>query len=135
MIEDDHFPSPWPLATEHWRYVFTVSTALAYQSPLNYISIRKDEFQSIVKHMVGIMSIPDEAAFGLDMTRVKEVYRLNNHNYDIVRTIQNRESIRGHSTVVYRLKRKEFIILACTHPTYTLRVQDRPRVPKIPQLA
>ncbi|KAH9044502.1 hypothetical protein EDB85DRAFT_1884997 [Lactarius pseudohatsudake] len=54
--------------------------------------------------MVGILSIPDEEAFGLDLTRVEKVYRLNNRNYEIVRKIHERNSIRGHSTVVYSLK-------------------------------
>ncbi|KAH8997315.1 hypothetical protein EDB92DRAFT_1813783 [Lactarius akahatsu] len=50
--------------------------------------------------MVGILSIPDEEAFGLDLTRVEKVYRLNNRNYEIVRKIHERNSIRGYSTVV-----------------------------------
>ena len=70
---------------------------------------REDGFKCVIKHMVGIMSIPDEAAFGLDATRVKDVYRINSRNYDIVRTIQRRASIRGHSTIVYSLKRKELL--------------------------
>ena len=66
---------------------------------------REDGFRSVVEHMVGIMSIRDEAAVGLDTTRINDVYRLNGHNYEIVRTIQLRKTIRGHSTVVYTLKR------------------------------
>jgi hypothetical protein len=64
---------------------------------------------------------------------LNDVYHLNDHNYVIVRTIQNRESICGHSNVVCALKRKGFIdqVLALLS-TYTLRVQDRPQVPKIP---
>ncbi len=64
-------------------------------------------FRSVVEHMVGILSIRDEEAFGLDMTRVKNIYRLNDHNYGIVRTIHERNSICSHSTVVYSLKRAE----------------------------
>jgi hypothetical protein len=67
---------------------------------------RQDGFRSAVKHIVGIMSIPDEEAFGLDLTRGEDLFCLNGHNYGIERTIQNRESIRGHSTVVYSLKRR-----------------------------
>ena len=55
--------------------------------------------------MGGLLSIEDEEAFGLDMTRVKDVYRLNDLDYEIVRTIQMRKSICGHVTVVYSLKR------------------------------
>ncbi|KAH9003956.1 hypothetical protein EDB86DRAFT_2777461, partial [Lactarius hatsudake] len=68
---------------------------------------KEDGFRSIVDHMVGILSIRDEAAFGLDMTRTENVYRLNGHNYEIVRTIRNRDSFCGHSTAVFSLKREE----------------------------
>ncbi|KAH9040779.1 hypothetical protein EDB85DRAFT_1925459, partial [Lactarius pseudohatsudake] len=60
----------------------------------------EDGFRSVVKHMVGILSIRDEAGFGLDSTRVNETYHLNGRYYDIVRTIQNRDSIRGRATAV-----------------------------------
>ncbi|KAH8990120.1 hypothetical protein EDB86DRAFT_3192629 [Lactarius hatsudake] len=66
---------------------------------------KEDGFRSIVDHMVGILSIRDEAAFGLDMTHTENVYRLNGHNYEIVRTIRNRDSFCGHSTAVFSLKR------------------------------
>jgi hypothetical protein len=65
----------------------------------------EDGFRSLVQHMVGLLSIKDEEGFGLDMTRVNDIYRLNGLNYKIVRTIQMRESIRGHATAVYSLKR------------------------------
>jgi hypothetical protein len=91
----------------------------------------EDGFRSVVEHMVGILSIRDEEAFGLDMTRVKDVYRLNGHNYDIVRTIQLRESVRGLSTVVYTLKRAVSFSLVRTrltrvHPGQTAGGQDYP---------
>ncbi|KAI9435686.1 hypothetical protein H4582DRAFT_615904 [Lactarius indigo] len=72
----------------------------------------KDGFRSVVEHMVGILSIRDEAAFGLDTTRVKDVYRLNGRYYDIVRTIQNRDCIRGHATAVYSLKLRTTVSIA-----------------------
>ena len=56
--------------------------------------------------MVGILSIRDEEAFGLDVTRVENVFRLNDRNYEIVRTIHERNHIR-HSAAVYSLKRTE----------------------------
>ncbi|KAH9003961.1 hypothetical protein EDB86DRAFT_2885857 [Lactarius hatsudake] len=64
----------------------------------------EDGFRSVIEHMVGILSIRDEAGFGLDMTRVNDMYHLNGRYYAIVRTIQNRDSIRGRATAVYRLK-------------------------------
>ncbi|KAH8990485.1 hypothetical protein EDB92DRAFT_746290 [Lactarius akahatsu] len=54
--------------------------------------------------MVGVLSIRDEARFGLDLTHVNEMLHLNGHYYDIVRTIQNRDSIRGRATAVYSPK-------------------------------
>ncbi|KAH9026021.1 hypothetical protein EDB84DRAFT_1611629 [Lactarius hengduanensis] len=50
-------------------------------------------FQCVVKHMVGIPSIPDEEAFGLDKTRSGDVYRINNRDYEIVRPIHTRISL------------------------------------------
>ena len=65
----------------------------------------EDGFRSAVEHMVGLLSIKDEEAFGLDMTRENDVYRLNNANYRIMRTIHMHDSIYGHATVVYSLQR------------------------------
>ncbi|KAH9044433.1 hypothetical protein EDB85DRAFT_2105262 [Lactarius pseudohatsudake] len=64
----------------------------------------EDGLRSVIEHMVGILSIRDEAGFGLDTTRVNDMYHLNGRYYAIVRTIQNRDSIRGRATAVYRLK-------------------------------
>jgi hypothetical protein len=61
-------------------------------------------FQSLVKYMVGMLSIPDEEAFGLDMTRIGNVFRINGRDYDIMRPICLRNSVRGRATVVYSLK-------------------------------
>jgi hypothetical protein len=44
-------------------------------------------FQTAVKYMVGILSIQDEEAFGLDMTRRGNWYRINDRLYQIVRPI------------------------------------------------
>ena len=68
---------------------------------------RENDFKSFVEHMVRLLSIKDEEAFGLDMTRAEDVYRLDGSDYKIMRTIQMRESVRGHATVVYSLKRAE----------------------------
>ncbi|KAH9052717.1 hypothetical protein EDB87DRAFT_1655767, partial [Lactarius vividus] len=42
--------------------------------------------------------------FGLDSTRVDQMFHLNGCYYAIVRTIQNHDSIREHATAVYSLK-------------------------------
>ena len=64
----------------------------------------EDGFRSVVGHIVGIMSIRDEEAFGLDVTHVGNVYRLNDRNYEVVHTIYERNDIR-RSAAVYSLKR------------------------------
>ncbi|KAH9024063.1 hypothetical protein EDB85DRAFT_1988778, partial [Lactarius pseudohatsudake] len=58
-------------------------------------------FQSVVKHIVGILSIPDEQAFGLDQTRSGDVYRINDRDYEIVRPIHTRACVRSRATAVY----------------------------------
>ncbi|KAF8272962.1 hypothetical protein EI94DRAFT_1717113 [Lactarius quietus] len=75
-------------------------------------------FRSFVEHLVGLLSIKDEEAFGLDMTRVDNVYCLNCSDYKIERTIQMHKRIRGHSTVVYSLKRAE-LVFWLVHPRLT----------------
>ncbi|KAH8997297.1 hypothetical protein EDB92DRAFT_1839011 [Lactarius akahatsu] len=90
------------------------------------LCLKEEEgFRSVVEHMVGILSIQNEEAFGLDTTRVKyvihneeapgpdiarvkDVYRLTGCNYEIVRKIHERNSIRGHSTAVYSLKVRNY---------------------------
>ncbi|KAH8985777.1 hypothetical protein EDB86DRAFT_2323582, partial [Lactarius hatsudake] len=67
-------------------------------------------FQSAVKHMVGILSIPDEEAFGLDQTRSGGVYRINDRDYEIVRPIHMRVCVRSRATAVYSIR-------ACTPGT------------------
>ncbi|KAH9028334.1 hypothetical protein EDB84DRAFT_280069 [Lactarius hengduanensis] len=67
-------------------------------------------FQSVVKHIVGILSIPDEEAFGLDQTRSGDVYRINDRDYEIVRPIHMRVCVRGRATAVYSIR-------ACTPGT------------------
>lgn len=37
------------------------------------------------RHMVGILSISDEEAFGLDTTRFGDMYRTNVRDYEVVR--------------------------------------------------
>ena len=84
LIGDDQFPLPCTLTTKSSHHAFCASTALAYLPPQLNLD-EEDGFQSVVKHMVGPLSIKDEEAFGLDMTRVKDVYRLNGLDYEIVR--------------------------------------------------
>jgi hypothetical protein len=64
---------------------------------------REDGFKSFVEHMVGLLSIKDEEAFGLDVTCTDDAYRLNGTDYKIMQTIH----ARGHSPAVYSLKSVE----------------------------
>ncbi len=57
--------------------------------------------------MIGILSILYEEAFGLDMTRFDDVYRINDHDYEIVRTIYVRSSVHGRATSVYSIRGTE----------------------------
>ena len=106
------------LAVER-RLSFTIGVAICRnQSTLHFICFHRsgisispplhldeeDGFRSVVGHMVGIISIRDEEAFGLDMTSVDNVFRLNDCNYEVVRTIYKRHDIRC-SAAVYSLKR------------------------------
>ncbi|KAH9049708.1 hypothetical protein EDB84DRAFT_1672533, partial [Lactarius hengduanensis] len=69
------------------------------------LSLREEAgFQSVVEHMVGVLSIPDEKAFGLDMARFENVCRINNRDYEIVRPIHVRNSVRGRATAVYSIR-------------------------------
>ena len=61
-------------------------------------------FKGLVKHIVGILSIKDEAAYGLDTTRFQEFFHINNRYYEIVRPLHMRCTVRGRSTIVYRLQ-------------------------------
>jgi hypothetical protein len=54
--------------------------------------------------MVGMLSISDEEGFGLDMTRIGNVFRINERDYEIVRSISVRNSVCGRATAVYSLR-------------------------------
>jgi hypothetical protein len=91
----------------HYRnleaYVFAYHHAgLSSSHPLNLTTL--EGFNGLVKHIVGILSIKDEAAYGLDPTRTQNIFYINNRYYEVVRRIFERGSFRGRSTVVYSLK-------------------------------
>jgi hypothetical protein len=64
----------------------------------------RDGFDGLVRHIVGMLSFKDEAAYGLDPTRFQDIFCINNRHYELVRTIYVRGSLRGRSTVVYSLQ-------------------------------
>jgi hypothetical protein len=63
----------------------------------------EEGFRGLVRHVVGILSFKGEAAYGLDITRTQNMFRINNRYYEIVRPLYMRGSSRGSSTVIHSL--------------------------------
>ena len=61
-------------------------------------------FNDLVKHIVGILSIKDEAAYGLDPTRFQNFFYINDRYYESVRFLHVRGTLRGRSTFVHSLQ-------------------------------
>jgi hypothetical protein len=84
-------------------YVFAYHRAgLSSSHPLNLTT--PEGFNGLVRHIFGILSIKDEAAYGLDPTRFQNIFYINDRYYEVVRTIYSRDSLPGRSTAVYSLK-------------------------------
>jgi hypothetical protein len=64
----------------------------------------KQGFEGLVRHMVGILSIQGEAAYGLDITRSQDLFHINNHLYQQVQYLYLQDCLRGHATVIYSLE-------------------------------
>ena len=91
----------------HYRnleaYIFVFHrSGLSSSRPLSVMT--REGFNNLVRHIVGMLSFKDEAAYGLDPTRSQNIFRINNSHYKLVRTIYERGSLRGRSTVVYGLQ-------------------------------
>ena len=63
-----------------------------------------DGFNDLVKHIVGILSIKDEPAYGLDPTRFGDLFCINDRCYKSLRYIYVRGNFRGRSTIVHGLE-------------------------------
>ncbi len=61
-------------------------------------------FKDLVKHIVGILSFKEEAAYGLDTTCFQNFFCINNHYFKIVQILYLRGSLQGRSTIVYHLQ-------------------------------
>ena len=61
-------------------------------------------FNNLVNHIVGMLCITDEAAYGLDTTRFQDTFRINDRYYKIIRQLYVRKHLRGRSTIVHRLQ-------------------------------
>jgi hypothetical protein len=88
-------------------YVFVFHHAgLSSSRPLKITE--PNGFNTLVEHIVGILSIKDEAAYGLDPTRFrkdgKTYFIINDRCYESLHYIYVRGNLRGRSTIVHRLK-------------------------------
>ena len=64
----------------------------------------REGFNGLVSHIVGILSLKEEAAHGLDTTRFQNMFRINNRYYQIIRLLYMRGTLGGRSTTVYSLQ-------------------------------
>ena len=84
------------------RFLVFHRSGLSSSRPL---SLRTPQgFENVVKHIVGMLSIRDEAGYGLDVTRSQEIFSINDRYYQVVSLLCMRDSLRGRSTVVYNLE-------------------------------
>jgi Fungal protein kinase len=61
-------------------------------------------FKGLVNHIVGILSIKDEAAYGLDTTRFEKFFHFNYRHFEVVRSLHSHGSLWGRSTNVLSLQ-------------------------------
>ncbi|KAH9061012.1 hypothetical protein EDB87DRAFT_526921 [Lactarius vividus] len=103
LIGDTLSPPLLHLTTKRYRCIF--SFHLSGLSSSHELSLHSEAgFQSVVRHMVGILYISDEEAFGLDKTPSGDVYRINNRDYEIVRPIDVCICMRGPATAVHGIR-------------------------------
>jgi hypothetical protein len=72
-------------------------------------------FNGLVEHIVGILSIKDEAAYGLDPTRFQDLFYINDRFYRSVHYLCVRGNLRGRSTIVHSLEGMYMRILGAGH--------------------
>lgn len=65
---------------------------------------KPEDFNDLVAHIVGIISFKNDSAYGLDTTRSENMFRINNRNFEIVRLLHVRQTVRGRSTIVHSLQ-------------------------------
>ena len=84
-------------------YVFAYHrSGLSSSRPLKVTT--REGFDSLVRHIVGILSFEDEADYGLDITRSESMFCINNRYYGVVRPLFVCGTLRGRSTTVYSLQ-------------------------------
>ena len=84
-------------------YIFVFHrSGLSSSRPLNLKTA--EGFKGLVRHIVGILSFKDEAAYCLDTTRFQNTFRINNRLYDGACRLYARSCLRGRGTTVYGLR-------------------------------
>jgi hypothetical protein len=84
-------------------YIFVYHrSGLSSSRPLKVTT--PEGFNGLVRHIVGILSFNDEAAYRLDTTRTQNMFCINNLYYKIDRLLHVRKTLHGRSTVVYSLR-------------------------------
>jgi hypothetical protein len=84
-------------------YIFVFHrSGLSSSRPLKVTT--REGFDGLVRHIVGILSFKDEAAYGLDTTRTQDMFCINNRYYKNIRFLYDRGSLKGRTTVVYSLQ-------------------------------
>ena len=78
----------------------------------------EEGFNDLARHIVGILSVEDEAAYGLDLTRFQNFFRINNRYYQTVRFIYMSGTLRGRSTIVHSLQGMYVRILSAVLPLF-----------------
>ncbi len=85
-------------------YVFAFHQSGLASSRLLKLTTREG-FDGLVRHIVGILSFKDEAAYGLDdPTRSQNMFCINNRYYEIDRLLHARGTLWDRSTTLYSLR-------------------------------
>lgn len=84
-------------------YVFVFHrSGLSSSRPLKLTT--KEGFDGLVRHIVGILSFKEETDYGLNSTRFKNTFRINDRYFKVLDLLYARDSLRGRATNVYRLQ-------------------------------
>jgi len=86
---------------EAYIFVFHRS-GLSSSRPLKVTTA--EGFKGLVTHIVGMLSIKGDAAYGLDTTRSEKMFRINKRYYEIVRHLYVRSALQGRCTIAYSLQ-------------------------------
>ena len=84
-------------------YIFAFHrSGLSSSRPLNLKTA--EGFKGLVRHIVGILSFEDEAAYCLDTTRFQNIFCFNNRLFEATHRLYVRTCLLGRCTTVYGLQ-------------------------------